>query len=153
MQIRHSATLPALVALVAFACGAAEPPAETPEVSLGNGQANWIVTDGATREGATFTFPEVHIDANGWLVMHPFENGQPVGSIYVGATFIESGTHRDVAITVDTEPAPGDLFIVMLHSDVNDDGHFDFVFVDAQNVLDKAVFEGSKMIAHRFAAP
>ena len=41
----------------------------------------------------------------------------------------------------------------MLHSDVNENGEFDFVFVDDVNVLDKAVFESTTMIAHVFAAP
>jgi hypothetical protein len=41
----------------------------------------------------------------------------------------------------------------MLHRDVNENKTFDFVFVDERNVLDKAVFEGTKMIGHPFAAP
>ena len=41
----------------------------------------------------------------------------------------------------------------MLHRDVNEIHIFDFVLVDEINVLDKAVFEGTKMIAHTFAAP
>ncbi len=45
------------------------------------------------------------------------------------------------------------MFIVMLHRDVNENQVFDFVFVDERNVLDKAVFESTKMIAHPFAAP
>ena len=145
-----------LVFIALVACTeSSEPPPVTAnsEVVLGNGAANWIVTDGFTRRGATFTFPEVRIDGNGWLVMHPFEDGKPVGEIYVGSTFIESGTNQNVEITVDEEPVPGAMFIVMLHSDVNENQEFDFVFVDERNVLDKAVFEGSKMIAHAIAAP
>ena len=145
-----------IVFIALIACAeSSEQPSETPssEVLLGNGTANWIVTDGFTRRGATFTFAEVRIDGDGWLVMHPFKDGKPVGEIYVGSTFIESGTHLDVEITVDDEPMPGEMFIVMLHSDVNKNREFDFVFVDERNVLDKAVFEGSKMIAHAIAAP
>lgn len=125
----------------------------TPEITLGNGTANWIVTEGATRRGATFTFREVRIDGDGWLVMHPFENGKPVGEIYVGATYIEDGLNRDVEISVEEEPSPGTMFLVMLHLDVNENQEFDFVFVDERNVLDKAVFEGTTMIAHPIAAP
>jgi hypothetical protein len=133
----------------------AEPsaPAEAPKVATGNGEANWIVTEGATRNGATFSFREVRIDGNGWLVMHPFKDGKPVGDVYVGATYLEDGENRGVAITVDSVPEPGEMFIVMLHRDVNENKVFDFVFVDERNVLDKAVFEGTKMIAHPFAAP
>ena len=47
----------------------------------------------------------------------------------------------------------GEMFIVMLHRDVNENQAFDFVFVDAVNVLDKAVFEGRTMIAHAIPAP
>lgn len=122
-------------------------------IKLDNGESNWIIVDGATRDGATFTFQEVHIDGNGWLVMHPFENGEPNGNIYVGSTYVRDGDNRNVEITVDPEPASGDMFIVMLHRDVNENQEFDFVFVDAVNVLDKAVFEGRTMIAHAIAAP
>jgi hypothetical protein len=127
------------------------PPA--PQITLGNGSANWIVVEGASRDRATLTFREVRIDGNGWLVMHPFKDGKPVGDIYVGHTYIEDGDNQNVEITVDPEPASGDMFIVMLHRDVNENREFDFVFVDEVNVLDKAVFEGSMMIAHAIGAP
>ena len=127
--------------------------AASSEVTLGNGSANWIIVDGFTRDGSTFTFSEVQIDGNGWLVMHPFKDGKPVGEIFVGSTYIKAGSNQDVEITVDEEPSPGTMFIVMLHSDVNENQEFDFVFVDERNVLDKAVFEGSTMIAHAIAAP
>jgi len=123
------------------------------KVTLGNGEANWIIVEGASRDHATLSFREVHIDGNGWLVMHPFKDGKPVGEIYVGATYVESGDNQNVKITVDPEPTTGDMFIVMLHRDVNENQEFDFVFVDEVNVLDKAVFEGTKMIAHAIQAP
>ena len=122
-------------------------------VKLGDGEENWIVVEDAARDGAQFTFSEVHIKSNGWLVMHPFEDGEPNGDIYVGATYLTAGDNHNVEITVDPAPAKGDMFIVMLHSDVNENQEFDFVFVDAVNVLDKAVFEGRTMIAHAIAAP
>lgn len=124
------------------------------EVTVGNGEANWIITEGATRDGATFVFPEVQINGNGWLVMHPFEDGKPNGDIYVGSTYVSSGNNNNVAITVSDEPATGDMFIVMLHRDVDEDQQFDFVFVgDTGQVEDKAVFEGNTMIGHPYAAP
>ena len=129
------------------------PPAPTTPITLGNGDANWIVTQGATRDGATFTFREIHIDGNGWLVLHPFEDGRPVGHVYVGATYLTNGENLDVEISVDTVPPPGEMFLVMLHRDVNENREFDFVFIDERNVLDRAVFEGTRMIAHPFAAP
>jgi hypothetical protein len=142
-----------LAGLQTTASAESSAPAEAPKVTMGNGEANWIVTEGATRKGATFSFREVRIDGNGWLVMHPFKDGKPVGDVYVGSTFLEDGENRDVTITVDPVPEAGDMFIVMLHRDVNENRAFDFVFVDERNVLDKAVFEGTKMIGHPFAAP
>ncbi len=146
-------TLLMLAGLQTSCSAGSSAPAEAPKMTTGNGEANWIVTEGATRDGATFSFREVRIDGNGWLVMHPFKDGKPVGRVYVGATYVEDGENRDVAITVDSVPEPGEMFIVMLHRDVNENQVFDFVFVDEVNVLDKAVFEGNKMIGLPFAAP
>ena len=122
-------------------------------MTIGNGEANWINTEGATRDGATFTFPEVHIDGAGWLVMHPFEDGKPNGKVVAGYAPLPDGTSTDVALTVDQEPAPGELFIVMLYSDANHNGEFDFVFINEREVVDKAVFEGTMMIAHVYTTP
>ena len=151
MQLKWLLSLSLL--LVSAATAAAEEGDAAPQITLGNGEANWIVIEGATRDGATFTFSEVHVDGNSWLVMHGFKDGNPVGTDYVGATYLNKGDNRDVQITVDSEPANGEMYIVMLHRDVNENHEFDFVFVDEINVLDKAVFEGTKMIAHRFTAP
>ena len=127
--------------------------AVAPVVMVGNGDSNWIVVEGVTRSGSTFTFSKVRIDGAGWLVLHPFRNGRPFGEIYAGASYLEDGPNQNVEIRVDKLPAPGEMFFVMLHSDVNENQIFDFVFVDAVNVLDKAVLEGSTMIGHPFAAP
>ena len=166
-----------LVALVACGSGTSDDPSQTadaaaqpeaaaerpeempsesaaaPEIVLGNGEANWIIVEGVSRDHATLTFSEVRIDGNGWLVLHPFKDGKPVGELYVGHSYIEDGDNRNVEITLDAEPAAGDMFIVMLHRDVNENQEFDFVFVDEINVLDKAVFEGNTMIAHAIAVP
>ena len=50
-----------------LSCSSAPTPAppEAPQLTTGNGDANWIVTEGATRDGATFSFREVQIDGNG----------------------------------------------------------------------------------------
>ena len=45
------------------------------------------------------------------------------------------------------------MFIVMLHRDANENKVLDFVFIDETNVMDLAVFEGTKMIGHAIAAP
>ncbi len=154
----------------------AQDEAERPAITIGNGDRNWIVVDGFTKsetsstyteqritgqrsalrrgDGTTFTFAEVHIEGDGWLVMHPFINGAPNGDYVAGYTFVEGGTNQNVAVTINPAPASGDRYMVMLHSDTNQDRVFDFVFVeDGINVEDRAVFEGSKMIAHAIAVP
>ncbi len=123
------------------------------QMTRGNGDNNWIVTDGVARNGATFTFKEVKIDGNGWLVIHQIVDGKPVGEKYLGASYIASGVSKSVALTVDYQPKAGEPFVVMLHRDVNENKVFDFVFVDPPHVLDRAVFEGNKMIALVFQAP
>ena len=125
------------------------------EFSMGNGEKSWIVVDGMARDARQFSFPEVTLAEPGWLVLHPFEDGAPLGKIYVGAKYLPAGTHKDVTIEVHTapEPEPGAQFIVMLHGDVDRDETFDFYFVDETNVADKAVFEGTTMIGHMIAAP
>ena len=134
---------------------AAPAPSPSPSSSLrmGNGEKNWIVVDGVTRERNVLSFKEVRIDGNGWLVMHPFEDGKPNGDKYVASTYVESGTTQDVDIEVLKGVTTGEMFIVMLHRDLNENQVLDFVFVDDRNVMDKAVFEGSRMIGHAIPAP
>lgn len=120
---------------------------------MGNGEKNWIIVDGATRQDSTLTFKEVQIAGSGWLVIHPFENGAPNGDKYVAATYLEDGKNLDVDIKVHKGISTGELFIVMLHRDLNENKILDFVFVDDVNVMDKAVFEGNTMIGHAIPAP
>ena len=145
--IKLITTCSLFIALTAFA---EERPAN---FSMGNGENNWIKTEAATRDGNVLTFKEVHIDANGWLVMHPFENGAPNGDKYVAATYVTKGTNKDVEIEVYKGAETGEMFIVMLHHDLNENQVFDFVFVDDRNVMDRAVFEGPRMIGHAFPSP
>lgn len=149
-----------LIAAVAGACALAgcaatdaveSAEAAAPAIEVGNGENNYIVLEGVTRAGATFVFKTVAIDRPGWLVIHPFENGAPAQTVYVGATLLAAGVHQDIAITIDAAPAAGDMFVVMLHYDVNEDGVFDFN--DGITVPDAPVFEGARLIALRFAAP
>ena len=124
-----------------------------PQLQMGNGEDNWIITEGTSRSGARFVFPEVGIATTGWLVMHPFKDGKPNGRVVAGYTAITAGTSRNVPISVEPAPAAGDLYVVMLHSDANHNGEFDFVFVNEREVVDKAVFEGSTMIGHVYRTP
>jgi hypothetical protein len=144
------------VATLAFTLGHTGAFAQTdpqPQPSIGNGIKNWITVEGVTRDQGTLTFSEVQIDGNGWLVIHPFEEGAPNGDKYVAATFLKDGQNLNVDIQVYKGLISGEMFIVMLHRDTNENEVFDFVFVDEQNVMDRAVFEGSTMIGHAIAAP
>jgi hypothetical protein len=135
----------ALAFITTFAFGQA--------VTIGNGDQNWIIVDGVTRDQGTLTFSEVQIDGNGWLVIHPFEDGAPNGDKYVAATYLQDGKNSNVDIKVHKGLSSGEMFIVMLHRDVNENKVLDFIFVDEQNVMDTAVFEGSTMIGHAIPAP
>jgi len=126
---------------------------QKPQITLGNGEHNWIIVEGATRTDSTLSFPEVKIDGNGWLVMHPFEDGKPNGDKYVAATYVSDGKNKDVKLKVHKGIDTGEMFIVMLHRDVNENKVLDFVFVTDTAVMDTAVFEGSKMIAHAIPSP
>ena len=127
--------------------------ADSPQMTMGNGDHNWIDVAGVTRNDSVLNFPEVQINGNGWLVIHPFENGKPNGDKYVASTYLKDGKNTDVDIEVFKGLEKGEMFIVMLHRDVNENKVLDFVFVDDRNVMDTAVFEGTKMIGHAIPAP
>ena len=126
---------------------------EKSQITMGNGENNSIVLDDVKRDGSILTISNITIDGDGWVVIHPFEDGKPNGDKYVGATFLKDGSNKNVAIKVHKGLESGEMIIVMLHSDSNSNKIFDFVFVDDVNVMDRAVFEGQKMIAHVFSVP
>ncbi|MFK7731690.1 MAG: hypothetical protein AB8B48_08735 [Pseudomonadales bacterium] len=141
------------IAIVAFLFAQSLIAEEAPAITLGNGEKNWIIVDDVKRDESILTFSEVHIDGNGWLVIHPFEDGKPNGDKYVASTYLSDGKNSDVDIEVYKGLSSGEMFIVMLHRDVNENKVLDFVFIDDTAVMDTAVFEGSKMIAHAIPAP
>ena len=145
-----------LFVLLLLAWGHASVQAQTQQasqISIGNGENNWITVEGVIRDQSTLTFSEVQIAGDGWLVIHPFEDGAPNGDKYVASTYLEDGKNLNVSINVHKGLVTGETFIVMLHRDVNENKVLDFVFIDDQNVMDTAVFEGSTMIGHAIAAP
>ncbi len=176
-------TLAALsVAFVSAGCATAQnaPTAEdapaAPQITMGNGEANMIQVEGMTRaEGVThfsevrvdggevsafrgdsvaLTFPQVVIEKPGFIVLHPVMDGRPNGDVVSGFAYLNAGTNEDVTIRLDTPADAGRKFLVMLHSDVDNDRVLDFVFVeDGINVEDTAVFEGTHMVAHIFEVP
>ncbi len=123
------------------------------QITMGNGENNSITLEEIKRDGPILTFSNITIEGDGWVVIHPFEEGKPNGDKYVGATYVKNGDNKNVAVKVHKGLESGEMVIVMLHSDSNPNKFFDFVFVDEVNVMDKAVFEGNKMIAHAIAVP
>jgi hypothetical protein len=121
--------------------------------SMGNGEKNWIDVAGVSRENSVLTFPEVKIDGNGWLVVHRFENGAANGDKYVGKTYVKDSKNANVSIEVLKGLTQGEMFIVMLHRDGSENKALDFIFIDETNVMDRAVFEGGRMIGHAIPAP
>ena len=152
-RVRSLKTLSVIILLTIGSAAAHTDAAHEAKIVMGNGENNKIEIEGVTRNGGTLTFSEVQIDGDGWLVIHPFENGAPNGDKYVAATFVKDGTNKDVSIKVHKGLATGEMMIVLLHSDLNKNGVLDFVFVDDENVMDRAVFEGSTMIGHVVSAP
>jgi len=153
MRHRHSVGTIAIVIFLSLGAPGASAQSDQVPISMGNGVANWISVEDVTRSGGTLTFREVQIEADGWLVIHPFEDGAPNGDKYVASTFLDRGSNKDVEIIVHKGLASGEMFIVMLHNDSNENEILDFVFVDELNVMDRAVFEGNTMIGHAIAAP
>ena len=115
------------------------------QITLGNGERSNIMAEGMTQNGATFTFKEVNIEGNGFLVLHPFKEGKPHGIVYVGSTYVKHGKNKNVSITVKDMPKSGEHYLVMLHWDVDQDKNFDFG--DGITVPDAPLFEGTKMVA------
>lgn len=163
-------------AMIATACATAQDAPATPQITMGNGEANMIQMDGLTRadgvtqfsemrvdggevsafrgDAAALTFPQVVIESPGFLVLHPVMDGRPNGDVVSGFAYLDAGTNENVTIRLDTPADPGRKFLVMLHNDVDNDRVLDFVFVeDGINVEDTAVFEGTHMIAHIFEMP
>lgn len=123
------------------------------QISVGNGENNWIKVENVKRDGGTLTFSEVQIDGAGWLVIHPFEEGAPNGDKIVASSFLQDGKNSNVSIEVYKGLDSGEMFFVMLHSDSNHNEVLDFVFIDEINVMDRAVIEDGTLIGHAIAAP
>ena len=166
----------AAILLPAFATAEYEEAPAKPAFTMGNGEANRIQIEGLTRKAGvtqfsevrddagekssfrgdtvTLTFPEVVIEKPGFLVLHPVMDGRPNGDMVSGFAYLEAGTNKNVTLRIDHPADAGRKFLVMLHTDVDNDRVLDFAFVaDGLNVEDTAVFEGTKMIAHIFAVP
>jgi len=133
---------------------AATAPSASPSSSpFANGKKNYIIAAGATRIGATFSFPQVQSESAGWLVLYRIVDGIPQGDAYVGATYVPAGHTQNVQVKVNYTPTAGEHLVVMLHHDANRNKTFDFTFDDKGRLTDDAVIENRKMVARIFAVP
>lgn len=121
------------------------------DITLGNGVANRIDLTDISRSGPSLVIAEVVAAQDSFLVLHPFADGVPVQTDYVGATWVPKGSNANVSIRLDATPDTGTPFIIMLHADVNGDGTFQFG--DGVTVPDAPVFEGSTLIAMPVQVP
>lgn len=175
MHFTRTLSLAVSLALLTGTASAQDTP-QRPQITMGNGAANAIQVEGLSRESeesvaaevrvdgtnvstlrantTAITFPGVTIEKPGWLVLHPVIDGRPDGDIVSGFTYLTAGESENVTIRIQHPADAGDRFLAMLHSDVDQDRIFDFVFVeDGINVEDTAVFEGTRMIAHLITVP
>ena len=168
---------PAAVVLAALSVATfAQESEQRPKITMGNGEFNAIEVDGLVRKddaavvsevrtdgsngsimrsnSTSLTFASVLIEQDGWLVMHPVIDGRPNGDIVAGFAPLTKGLNENVTVKMHHPADAGGNYIVMLHGDTDGDGVFDFVFVeDGINVEDKAIFEGTRMIAHFISLP
>ena len=164
MYAKYALTFALSLAFLSGAASAQDAPKKS-QMTMGNGEVNAIQVEGLTRQTeesvasevrvdatnvstmrantTTITFPGVTIEKPGWLVLHPVIDGRPDGDIVSGFTYLDRGNSKDVDVRIQHPAGAGDKFLAMLHSDVDADRVFDFVFVeDGINVEDAAVFEG-----------
>lgn len=175
MRVKTTLSLGLCLVFLSGTATAKEAP-QRPQITMGNGSSNAIQVDGLTRQNentvasevrvegtnmsslrtntTAVTFPKVTIEKPGWLVLHPVIDGRPDGDIVSGFAYLDQGQNENVTIQIHHPADAGEKYLVMLHSDVDEDRIFDFVFVeDGINVEDTAVFEGTKMIAHMVTLP
>ncbi|MEP4051597.1 MAG: hypothetical protein ABJN22_05070 [Litorimonas sp.] len=176
IQLTKTATIVLSSLMLTTGCSKAQETAASPQITMGNGAVNSIQIDGLMRQSgekvfsdtrtdgdevSTFrtnstaiTFPTVTIENPGWIVLHPVIDGKPNGDIVSGFSYLDAGENIDVTIDMVHPADVGSKYLVMLHNDVDADRVFDFVFVeDGINVEDRAVFEGTNMIAHFISLP
>lgn len=121
------------------------------DLTLGNGIANRIDLANLSRNGPSLMIAEVVAAQDSFLVLHPFSDGVPVQTDYVGATRVPKGSNTNVAVRLDTTPDARTPLIIMLHADVNGDGIFQFG--DGVTVPDAPVFEDMTLIAIPMQVP
>ena len=171
-----ASTLSASYASAQDAASDTAPAQSRAQITLGNGERNAIDAKGVTREqgvsrysevrvdgeavssfrgdSVALTFPNVTIERPGFLVLHPVMDGRPNGDVVSGFAYLNAGANEDVTVRLNTPADAGRKFLVMLHNDVDNDRVLDFVFVeDGINVEDRAVFEGTRMVAHIITVP
>jgi VCBS repeat-containing protein len=73
----------------------------------------------------TVTIPEAVIDADGWLVIHEDDGGNP-GAVLGNSELLEPGTTENVEVTLNRAVVDGETLHAMLHYDDPADGTYNF---------------------------
>ncbi|NWF69596.1 MAG: hypothetical protein HXY40_10970 [Chloroflexi bacterium] len=91
--------------------------------------------------GDSITIPEIHLDQDGFIVIHIEQNGGP-GPV-AGFKYLEAGWYTDLAVQVDTTMLTPTVY-PMLHYDTDANGQYEFAGGD----LDAPVFvDGAVLVA------
>jgi hypothetical protein len=98
-------------------------------------QAQALKAENAALQDKFIVVKSVEAPADGWLVAHRAENGQP-GDI-IGFMMVKAGTNQDVQIPLAGTLEPGAGIVLVLHGDAGTMGTFDAAD-------DKPVMEGDK---------
>jgi hypothetical protein len=105
------------------------------------------VEDQAVVDG-TVTVASVTSDGPGWIVIHVDDAGAPGAAI--GYVQVSDGENTDVSVTLDEEPAAGDVLWAMLHVDGGVEGTYegegdpDGPAMDADGAVVQSSFEISE---------
>ena len=107
-----------------------------------------IDVSGAMAGGRTITVPSVMATADGYLVVHPMQDGK-VGAP-IGHAMVKAGENKNVKVTLDSPMTAGQTYTLMLHQDTGAMGKYEFGMVEK---TDMPVMMGDKPVMATFKAP
>ena len=85
-----------------------------------------IAVEGVKVDGVNVTFPSVLIDKDGFLVLHPVENGEVVQPASVGHVAVPAGTTENVTVITDMPLQSDREYHAMIYYDTNNNGEFEY---------------------------
>ncbi len=140
----------ALLALTGQGCLSPAPQGEEPAPAQPGPttSAMWAEANGVValdqRPGRTVVVSSLIVEENGWVVIHKDADGKP-GAV-IGETYVTTGEHAQVSVSLREATADGMSYFAMLHRD-DGDRRFD---ISKDAPVRSAVLEG--VIMARFTA-